>query len=257
MEKEKIISVMKRYELKYLLNKSQLSYFTDQINQYMKVDKYGLTSIASIYFDTPDYRLITKSIEKPKYKEKLRLRGYGLVMPEKLTFLEVKRKCEGIVYKRRIALTEAEAFNLITNKETKEKDQISRELEAFMDTYRNLEPKYMIIYDRLAYYQDNSDLRITIDMNPRYRTNDLNLRTSMKGIPLIEEGGAILEVKVQHSVPTWLSAILSKGRIYQTSFSKVGTAHKEEMRKRLKDKTDILNILKTETKGEMKYGFVI
>lgn len=257
MEKEKIISVMKRYELKYLLNSEQLQYFMDQISHYMKVDKYGLTSIASIYFDTPDYRLINKSIEKPKYKEKLRLRGYGLVTIDRPTFLEVKRKCEGIVYKRRIALLEKEAFELITNKEAKEKTQISRELEAFMETYQNLEPKYMIIYDRLAYYQDDSDLRITIDMNPRYRTHDLNLHTSMDGTPLIENGGAILEIKVQHSIPLWLSAILSKGRIYQTSFSKVGTAHKQEMKKKKTKINSILHTLKFETKGEMKYGFVI
>ena len=254
MEKEKIISVMKRYELKYLLNSEQLRYFMDQISHYMKVDKYGLTSIASIYFDTPDFRLINKSIEKPKYKEKLRLRGYGIVAPGKPTFLEVKRKCENIVYKRRIALSEKDAFDLIATKEAKEKTQISRELETFMETYKNLEPKYMIIYDRLAYYQDNSDLRITIDMNPRYRIDDLNLHTSMEGLPLIEEGGAILEVKVQHSVPLWLSAILSKGKIYQTSFSKVGTAHKIEMKKKL---LNAINNLKMETKGEMKHGFTI
>ena len=91
-------------------------------------------------------------------------------------------------------------------------------------------------------------------MNPRYRTNDLNLHTSMEGKPLIEEGGAILEVKVQHSVPLWLSAILSKGKIYQTSFSKVGTAHKIEMKKKL---LNAINNLKMETKGEMKHGFII
>lgn len=257
MEKEKIISVMKRYELKYLLNSEQLQFFMDHIIQYMKVDKYGLTSIASIYFDTPDYRLINKSIEKPKYKEKLRLRGYGIVTSNKPTFLEVKRKCESIVYKRRIALSEKDAFALITSKEAKEKTQISRELEAFMETYKTLEPKYMIIYDRLAYYQDNSDLRITIDMNPRYRTYDLNLHTSMDGTPLIENGGAILEVKVQHSVPLWLSAILSEGKIYQTSFSKVGTAHKIEMKKKLQQKINSFNKLSFETKGEMTHGFAI
>lgn len=257
MEKEKIISVMKRYELKYLLNEEQLEYFMDKISQYMKVDKYGLTSIASIYFDTPDYRLINKSIEKPKYKEKLRLRGYGLVEPGKPTFLEIKRKSEGIVYKRRIVLSEEEAFELITTKEAREKTQISRELEAFMEEHKTLEPKYMIIYDRLAYYQDDSDLRITIDMNPRYRTNDLNLHTSMAGIPLVKKGGAILEVKVQNSIPIWLSEILSKGKIYQTSFSKVGTAHIREMEKKNKKEINTLNTLIMETKGERKYGFAI
>ena len=257
MEKEKIIAVMKRYELKYYLNNDQLSYFMDSIKQFMKIDKYGLTSIASLYYDTPDYRLVTRSIEKPNFKEKLRLRSYGLATDSTKTFLEIKRKCEGIVYKRRISLLEKEASELILQKETANHEQIARELEAFMNTYPKLEPKYLIIYDRLAYYQDNSDLRITIDMNPRYRTDDLNLHTSMDGIPLLENGGAILEVKVQHSVPLWLSEILSKGNIYQTSFSKVGTAHKKEMQKRIKEKISPINILKLKTKGEIKYEFAI
>ena len=257
MEKEKVISVMKRYELKYYLNKEQLSYFMAKINDHMKVDKYGLTTIASLYFDTPDYRLINRSIEKPKFKEKLRLRSYGLADEKSLTFLEIKRKCDGIVYKRRITLFESEAYELILNKETSNKDQISRELEAFMENYHNLEPKYLIIYDRVAYYQDNSDLRITIDMTPRYRTNDLNLHTSMDGISLLEDGGAILEVKVQHSVPTWLAAILSEGKIYQTSFSKVGTAHKKEMAKKYIDIKQEVNVLSVNEKGRIRYGLAI
>ena len=254
MEKEKIIAVMKRYELKYYLNKEQLAYFINKINNHMKVDKYGVTSIASIYFDTPNFRLINKSIEKPKYKEKLRLRSYGLATQDSKTFLEIKRKCDEVVYKRRISLTESEAEELIKNKETNYKDQISRELEAFLDNYQNLEPKYLIIYDRLAYYQDNSDLRITIDMNPRYRTNDLNLHTSMEGISLLEDGGAILEVKVQHSVPLWLASILSEGKIYQTSFSKVGTAHKLETKK--KQRINIFSMVEKPVKGA-RYGFTI
>ena len=256
MEKEKIISVMKRYELKYYLNESQVEYFKNKISEHMKVDKYGLTSIASIYFDTPDFRLITKSIEKPNYKEKLRLRSYGLAKEGSKTFLEIKRKCDGIVYKRRITLLEDEALDLITNKETKEKSQIARELEAFMENYKILEPKYLIIYDRLAYYQDDSDLRITLDMNPRYRTKDLNLHTSLDGTPLLKEKGAILEVKVQHSVPIWLAELLSKGKIYQTSLSKVGTAHKLELAKRNKSIT-ITNVIKPQLKGEISYGFTI
>ena len=254
MEKEKIISVMKRYELKYYLSKDQLDYFMNKINNHMRVDKYGVTSIASIYFDTPDLRLINKSMEKPNYKEKLRLRSYGLANENSPTFLEIKRKCEGIVYKRRISLLESEVEELLCNKESRKRDQISRELEAFLENYQNLEPKYLIIYDRVAYYQDNGDLRITIDMNPRYRTNDLNLHTSMEGISLLDDGGAILEVKVQHSIPLWLAAILSEGKIYQTSFSKVGTAHKLELAK--KQRTNIISMVKEPVKG-VRYGFTI
>lgn len=258
MEKEKIIAVMKRYELKYYLSKEQLSYFIDEITKYMKVDKYGLTTISSLYYDTIDYRLITKSIEKPKYKEKIRLRSYGLANEKTSTFLEIKRKNDGIVYKRRISLLEKEAESLFKNKESDRKDQIGRELEAFLEQYQNLEPKYLIIYDRIAYYQDNSDLRITIDQNPRYRTDDLNLHTSLDGEPLLEEGGAILEVKVQHSVPIWLSAILTKGKIYQTSFSKVGTAHKNEyLKKSLYKKINSIEKCEIQNERGVNYGFTI
>jgi len=257
MEKEKLIDVMKRYELKYRLSKDQLDYFLKRIKEHMKVDKYGLTSIASLYFDTPDFYLINRSIEKPKFKEKLRLRSYGLANKESKTFLEIKRKSEGIVYKRRITLLEEEALNLIYNKEPSNKSQISRELESFINYYSSLEPKYLVIYDRLAFYQDDSDLKVTIDMNPRYRNYDLNLHASMEGIPLLEDGGAILEIKVQHSIPLWLTEILSQGKIYQTSFSKVGTAHKLEMSKKYQMNTQIVNILNKQLVGGNSYGFVI
>lgn len=257
MNKENIINVMKRYELKYYLSKDQLIYFQKEIARYMKIDKYGLTSIASLYFDTPTYSLINKSIEKPYFKEKIRLRSYGLANITSPTYLEVKRKCEGIVYKRRVRLLEDEAYSLIKDKESKNDDQIARELEFFMNNYSNLEAKYLIIYDRLAYYQDNSDLRITIDLNPRYRTSDLNLHTSLDGIPLFKEEGAILEIKVQHSVPLWLVEILTKGHIYQTSISKVGEAHKLELAKAHKEINHLLINQKTRELGGYQYGFTI
>ena len=257
MKKEKVINVMKRYELKYHLSKSQLEYFMNSVAPYMKVDKYGLTSIASLYYDTPDFLLINRSIEKPKFKEKLRLRSYGIASSNSPTFLEIKRKCEGIVYKRRISLKEKEAVELISSKERNDQSQISRELEAFLERYQHVEPKYLIIYDRLAYYQENSDLRITIDMNPRYRTSDLNLHTSLEGKPLLKEGEAILEIKVQHSIPLWLSKILSEGKIYQSSFSKVGTAHTLEMRKKNEKRIEVTNLLNEYQKEERRYGFII
>jgi len=254
MAEEKIIAVMKRYELKYYLNKEQLAYFQEKIAEHMKLDKYGVTSIASLYYDTPDYRLINRSIEKPKYKEKLRLRSYGLAKKDSQTFLEIKRKSEGIVYKRRVSLLEEEADELIKTNEMERKDQIGRELEAFLENYKKVEPKYLIIYDRMAYYQDDSDLRVTVDMNPKYRTTDLNLHTSLEGEPLTDDGGAILEIKVQHSIPLWLTHILTEGKIYQTSFSKVGTAHIKELKKQQLNKV----IYQQEyIQGGYRYGLTI
>jgi len=254
MEKE-IISVMKRYELKYHLNKEQVIFFKEKILDYMKIDKYGLTTIGSIYFDTPNYYLIRKSIEKPLFKEKIRLRSYGIANEDSPVFLEVKRKNEKIVYKRRIVTTEAKAEKFFNKNEEFDSKQISRELLAFKETYEVLEPKYLIIYDRIAYYQDDSDVRITLDMNPRYRVEDLNLHTSTKGIPLLEDGEAILEVKVQNSVPLWLVDILTKGKIFKTSFSKVGTAHTKEMNRKINKEKIIKQPINI--KGGYQYGIII
>ena len=254
--KKEIISVMKRYELKYVLTKEQVESFKTKILNHMKIDKYGLTTISSIYYDTPRFSLINKSIEKPSYKEKIRLRSYGLAKEDSPVFLEIKRKNEKIVYKRRIVSTENKVEKFFKEDEEFDQEQISRELQAFKENYGTLEPKYLIIYDRIAYYQDNSDLRITLDMNPRYRVNDLNLHTSLDGTPLLKEGEAILEVKVQHSVPLWLVDILTKEKIYQSSFSKVGTAHKREMTNKI-NALAVSQEAPIRIKGEYQYGIAI
>jgi len=222
------INTMKRYEMKYILSEQQMLYLKAALKDHMEVDQYGKTSIASIYFDTPDDRLIRASLEKPEYKEKIRLRSYGLVKPEENVFLELKRKSEGIVYKRRIQMSEKNVISFLTNNnEELTNDQISKEIIYFKNYYRHLLPKILIIYDRVAYFDKNSDLRVTIDENPRYRLKDLNLHTSMEGESLLNDGGAILEIKAQDSIPLWLTSILSEGKIYQGSFSKVGEAYKK------------------------------
>lgn len=224
------ITTMKRYEIKYILNKEQVLYLRKALVGHMEIDQYGKTSIASIYYDTPDYRLIRTSIEKPPFKEKIRLRSYGLAKPGSTVFLELKRKADKIVYKRRV-VTDEETVNKFFNYEgdVTADGQIAREITYFRNYYKNLNPAILIIYDRVAYYQKDGDLRITIDENPRYRVKDLNLTTSLEGNLLLPEGSAILEVKVQQAIPLWLSEILTKGKIYKSSFSKVGQAYIQQM----------------------------
>ena len=222
-----LITVMKRYEMKFILSRDQVSYLKTSLIGHMEVDQYGKTSIASIYYDTPDYRLIRTSIEKPAYKEKIRLRSYGVVKNGGPVYLELKRKYEGIVYKRRIETSEEDAALFLNNKiDTLGDDQIAKELVYFRNYYGKLEPKIMIAYDRTSYAEIDGDIRLTIDENPRFRSYDLNLHTSMDGQHLLPAGCAILEIKVQQEMPLWLVSILSKEKIYQSSFSKVGEAYK-------------------------------
>ncbi len=232
MPAEKPIVVMKRYELKYMLSPEQTEFFKERIKGHMEVDRYGLCSIASLYYDTPNYRLIRTSIEKPPFKEKIRLRSYGLATEDSPVYLELKRKAYGIVYKRRVQST----IPLVKKFFDGEGDicaggQINREITTFRDHYDTLSPACLIIYDRVAYYQPDGDLRLTIDHNPRYRSDRLTLTHSMEGISLLPEGYTILEIKVQQAIPLWLTDILSEGKIYKISFSKVGTAYKHQLQK--------------------------
>lgn len=226
------IVVMKRYERKYIMSPEQTAYFKEAVSDYMRIDKFGLTSIASLYYDTPNYRLIRASVEKPLFKEKIRLRSYGLATDSSPVFLELKRKAYGIVYKRRVQST----IPLVKKFFDGEGDicaggQINREITTFRDYYQTLVPACMIIYDRVAYFQPDGDLRLTIDHDPRYRYDELDLRSSMEGESLLKKGYTILEVKVQQAVPLWLSAILTKGKIYKGSFSKYGEAYRQQLLK--------------------------
>ena len=217
------IAVMQRYEMKYLLTPQQTAYLREQLKGHMDIDEYGLTTIASIYYDTPNCRLIRSSIDGSDYKEKIRLRSYGVATSDSPVYLELKRKANGIVYKRRVETTIPSAEDFFSADGTvPDSSQIASEILFFRDYYHDLSPTCVIIYDRTAYYQPDGDLRLTIDENPRYRTNDLSLTGSMEGTSLLKPGWTILEVKIQDSMPLWLSEILSKGRIYKGSFSKYG-----------------------------------
>ena len=226
------VVVMKRYEMKYIMTPEQTAYFKKAVEEHMKTDKFGLISIASLYYDTPNYRLIRASVEKPLFKEKIRLRSYGLATDTSPVFLELKRKAYGIVYKRRVQST----IPLVQKFFDCEGDicaggQINKEITTFRDYYQTLVPACMIIYDRIAYFEPDGDLRLTIDHNPRYRFEDLDLTVSMEGESLLRDGYTILEVKVQQAVPLWLSEILTKGRIYKGSFSKYGEAYRQQLLK--------------------------
>lgn len=217
------ISVFKRYELKYVLTKRQYFNIIDEIKKNLIPDKYGKSTIQSLYYDRDDNLLIRRSIEKPEYKEKIRLRSYGLVTNNDKVYLELKKKCQGVVFKRRIEIKLADAcvHNL-------DDSQISREIKYFMDYYKSLKPKMLLLYDRTAYFGED-ELRITFDENIRYRTNRLALNEGLDGNSLNQRDIILMEIKMIKAMPMWLSKLLDKEKIYKTSFSKYGEAYKKEL----------------------------
>jgi len=221
-------AVFQRYELKYLLTQEQKQIVLQAMEPYMRPDKYGRTTIRNIYYDTDDYRLIRRSIEKPVYKEKLRIRSYHRADPDGSVFVELKKKYQSVVYKRRISLPEKDAAEWIgKDHRCHDGTQIACEIEYFIDYYKTLHPVVFLSYEREAYYcTDGSDFRVTFDDAILCRREDLSLGSEVYGTPLLPKDTVLMELKCSGGIPLWMAKVLSGQRIFKTSFSKYGTAYK-------------------------------
>ena len=226
----------KRYEKKFFLTPEQYKMFKERIASYITPDKYGRYTICNIYYDTDDYRLIRASVEKPLYKEKLRVRSYGVPEKDGRVFVEMKKKFDGVVYKRRITTAPSLVEPFLKGiRNVGENDQIVKEIEYFQRFYET-KPKAFIAYDREAFQGvDDSQLRITFDTNIRFRLDKLNLLDGDYGEKLIDGDRILMELKLSGACPMWLTQILSELKITSTSFSKYGTCYRNHILKNNKN----------------------
>lgn len=217
-----------RRELKYRITDAQRAALEAAFGARMVPDEHGESTICNIYYDTADYRLIRASLEKPAYKEKLRLRSYGVTEPGGEVFLELKKKYKGIVYKRRITLPEDAAGDFIAGRAPLgEHGQIGREIEYFTAFYAPLLPAVHLSYERSAWFsREDRDLRITFDKNIRFRQVDVSLTLPAGGRRILPEGESLMEIKAAAALPLWLVSELDTLGIYQSTFSKYGEAYK-------------------------------
>ena len=229
------IEVFNRYEHKYMLDRETFEKVIKILDEHMVMDSHneGHTpyTISNIYFDTPDDYLIRTSISKPDYKEKLRLRAYGIPDGDSKVYLEIKKKFKGVVNKRRTTLRLSEAYDFVTTGKAPEpkeymNTQVLHEIEYFLKVY-DLYPKLYLAYDRIAYFErDNKDLRISFDMNIRSRRYDLRLENGDFGERLLDGEFYMMEIKTSLAKPLWLTHMLDELNIKRRSFSKYGTEYK-------------------------------
>lgn len=221
--------VFKRIEKKYRLSPWQYQALSKALQEHnMQPDIYGLHTIGSLYLDTDGYDLIRRSIDKPIYKEKLRLRCYGTPTQDSTVYLEIKKKFKGEVVKRRadMSLQDAYAY-LYDHISPPQGGQILREIDYAMRLYDHPTPKVLVAYDRIALFSpQEAQLRVTMDANVRYRFDQMDLRDGLWGTPLLQKGEILMEIKAPGAFPLWLCQTLSALGIYPASFSKVGTAYR-------------------------------
>lgn len=249
------IGTFERKETKYVLQPWQIKPFKEALSAHMRLDDYGETRIDSLYFDTPEHTLIQRSLEKPLYKEKLRIRSYGDAIPDSAVFVEIKKKFKGIVYKRRVRMSRAaaEAYFLGLSYEeaqevfplAKDKDalsdkniQIAREIDAFRSRYQGIQPAMVISCKREAWKEtapENAanEVRITFDEDISY-VDVLGKPFNYDFVLLhegewfaLDQGKAVMEIKCGAAYPMWLVQLLDRFDIYPQSFSKYGRAFLE------------------------------
>lgn len=239
-ENAKPIEVFERYEMKYLLDEAQYEQVLAALLTYMNVDSYsektGFYSICNIYYDTPTDQLIRASLEKPVYKEKMRLRSYGT--PKDMdtpVFLEIKKKYDHLVSKRRIVLKLSDAYRYMADGTVPDDYWINTQILKEMDYMRlvyELKPKLYLSYQRKALAgKEDSEFRITFDKDILVRRSEVLLERGDYGEQLLSPGKKLMEIKVLHAMPLWCTKILSEAQAYPVSFSKYGTEYRQYVKR--------------------------
>ena len=219
----------KRYEIKYLLSEEQRMRLSWLMGSYMQPDEWGPSTVCNVYYDTPSHVLVRRSAEHPLYKEKVRIRSYGVSNVADPVFVELKKKYDGVVYKRRATMDAKRAAALLSG-DGDPQTQIERELDCTCRRYGGLVPSFFVAYDREAFYAaDDHEFRMTFDRRVRYRTNDLCLWSHDRGFQYLDDGLSLLEVKAGGAIPLWLTTFLADEGLFKTHFSKVGIAWQREL----------------------------
>lgn len=216
----------KRKEIKYLLNEHDCAELKYLLDEYMRPDEHGQSLLCNLYLDTPSNQLIRRSMEHPVYKEKLRLRTYGVAGAHTPAFFEIKKKYRGVVYKRRVAANYNEAMAALVQHQAPGDGQVTNEINYMFAHYDNLAPRMYLAYEREAFFgKDNRDFRMTFDTNIVARTADLSLTVEPSGTELLAPGYTLMEVKTAGGMPLWLTSYLNEHSLRKTAFSKYGLAY--------------------------------
>lgn len=237
------ITTFVRKEKKYLISEVQRKKLLEFLPKYMDFDKYCLNGnryiVNNIYFDTDTFNVIRHSLSKPKYKEKLRVRSYKTeINDHDPVFLEVKKKFNGVVNKRRVILPLNQIEDYLEKGKrpeniTAHQSQIFDEIDYILSNEK-VSPAVYLSYIRIALFgKEDSSVRLTIDEDIITRENDLTLRGKRYGKTLLPEGYYLMEIKVSGAFPLWLANILTELKIYPTSFSKYGTFYLNHVKEQI------------------------
>ncbi|MDX9955991.1 MAG: polyphosphate polymerase domain-containing protein [Anaerolineae bacterium] len=231
-----IIRSFNRFELKYLVTLRKAENFKRALNAYLQPDGNGngcgAYELASLYFDSPDYRCYWEKVDGIKFRRKLRIRRYGTGAPledETPVFVEIKQRVDRVTQKRRALLPYREALRLCYDRDLPEHEThdaaVIEEIATLLWQY-NLHPASLIQYRREAWIGSDYDigLRVTFDTEMRYHTNfrgtGVELDDTLAQKPLFPPEWVIVEIKVNERIPYWLTELVASHNLSLVRVSK-------------------------------------
>lgn len=230
----------RRGELKYLMTEEVYRMFRAASQEYLEPDSFACSLVSSLYLDNDDNAIIRRSLEKPPYKEKLRIRTYvDEPGPGDTCFFEIKKKFKGTVFKRRVEMTLGEALSFCRNGKRPEETltalsdadrrtalQILQEIEWLFMLYGDLRPSFLVSCKRLSLKEKTTDsLRITFDRDLRWSFDRQREFLGSATNALIDPASRIMEIKSTKGMPFWLIEVLNELELRPQSFSKVGKSY--------------------------------
>ena len=184
--------------------------------------KNGRYLIHSLYFD--DYKdtslYTTEAGLSKRYKWRIRYYGNDL----SYVVLEKKEKLESRCHKKSCKITMREYKSIVAGNITDivytTKKELIKELARDMLLY-DYRPKVIIDYERIAYVEEITNVRITFDMkiSASYELDNF-LKGDYVKYYIQGSGENILEVKFDDILPSHIRNIVESFGFVQTSFSK-------------------------------------
>lgn len=242
------ITVFKRYEKKFLTDAKTVEAILPILVEHMELDKFCKNGqcyhICNLYYDTDQNDVIRDSLQHPYYKEKLRMRSYGLPQSrDTRVFLELKKKVAGEVTKRRAKLTYDEAKKFLADRTYPDTDYLNRQILREVDYYlshMDVHPQVFVSYDRVALF-DKTDpsFRLTFDYNLCTKRGNVSFDDHSPATPLFDNPEfRLMEVKVSNAYPKWFADLINEYGIHRHSFSKFGVEYKTYLKNQvLSDET--------------------
>ena len=234
MSNQTIQKEFQRREIKYILDPEVFENLLFDLQAHLIQDDFAHSTISNVYFDSPDYQMIKDSINHLYGSEKIRMRTYDPEPSEtSQVFLEVKKKeFQGeleIGHKYRLTSHPNAVYNYVQYglvDQSLADERVGQELAILRERYSQLLPMMYIHYKRFSMKGiEDPKVRVTFDRDILYRHTDVSLTDGHYGLPLLENGKIIMEVKVKNGIPDWMEEIFAKYSLAPQPFSKYTTAY--------------------------------